>query len=459
MRGGSLLLSIALAPGLVLTSPAVAETSLEQAASISANDPVSPYQGAVRGVGVNIFEPLNPQPPTETVTNTPSPYSAADPYAGQGHDLGPFILVPVITAATFFDDNVFALSNGTLGDWAFVARPSFTLLSDGWKDASMVTSGWVEFRRYDEFTSEDQNNGAIGVAGQKLINPNTQIVGRANYLHAHEDRGVSETITQQFLDPIAYDQIDGAMALNKRWGRYWTSAGAAVLDIQYDDALLFGVPISQDYRSGDIEQYPFRAGYVIAPLTSVFLEGAYNTRNFEVGYFSSDGYRTVAGAMWEPGPGARLKGEVYAGYINQDYRGLTLEQISTWTAGGSLAWLVSDKIVVGVEGRRDAREASLSGGVIPFDGVSVIESLAVFRADYRLWPNVIVGGGIAYIADEYVDARRTDSAWSPVGSVRYFMNRTFTWGFDYRHVSFDSTGLGIESYNRNVYLLSLDATF
>ena len=43
MRGGSLLLSIALAPGLVLTSPAVAETSLEQAASISTNDPVSPY--------------------------------------------------------------------------------------------------------------------------------------------------------------------------------------------------------------------------------------------------------------------------------------------------------------------------------------------------------------------------------------------------------------------------------
>ena len=247
------------------------------------------------------------------MTDTPSPYSAADPYAGQGHDLGPFILVPVITAATFFDDNVFALSNGTLGDWAFVARPSFTLLSDGWKDASMVTSGWVEFRRYDEFTSEDQNNGAIGVAGQKLINPNTQIVGRANYLHAHEDRGVSETITQQFLDPIAYDQIDGAMALNKRWGRYWTSAGAAVLDIQYDDALLFGVPISQDYRSGDIEQYPFRAGYVIAPLTSVFLEGACNTRNFEVGYFSSDGYRTVAGAMWEPGPGRAPQGRGLCG--------------------------------------------------------------------------------------------------------------------------------------------------
>jgi hypothetical protein len=292
-----------------------------------------------------------------------------------------------------------------------------------------------------------------------LINANTQIVARAQYLHAHEDRGVSDTITQQFLDPIAYDQGDAAIALNKRWGRYWSSVGATGLEVQYGDGILFGVPISQDYRSGDIEQYPLRLGYVVAPLTSVFVEGAYNTRNFEVGYFSSNGSRVVAGAMWEPGQGARLKGEVYAGYINQDYEGFTLEQVSTWTAGGSLAWLVSDKIVVGVEGRRDAREASLSGGVIPFDGVSVIESVAVLRADYRVRPNIIVGGGIAYIADEYLEAQRTDSAWSPVVSARYFMNRIFTLGFDYRHVSFDSTGLGIESYRRNVYLFSLDATF
>jgi hypothetical protein len=413
----------------------------------------------INGTGVNVFESLNPEPPTETVTNTPGADSAQDPYAVKGIKLGQFQLVPVVTVATFFDDNVFALSHHPLGDWAFVARPSFTLRSTSLKDADLLASGFVEFRRYDEFTTEDQNNGAVGLAGQKLLNQNTQIVGRAEYIHGHEDRGASDTITTEFFEPIAYDQGDGAVALNNRWGRYWTSIGASALDIQYANGILFGVPISQDYRSGDIEQYPVRAGYVVAPLTSVFVEGAFNTRNFEVGSFSSDGYRIVGGALWEPGQGARLKGEVYGGYINQDYSGLTLLPVSTWTAGGSLAWLATQKLIVGLEGRRDAREASLSGGVIPNDGVSVIESVAILRADYQVRQNVVIAGGISYIADQYLGARRTDSAWSPLASARWFINPMFTLGFDYRNVAFDSTGFGIEPYRRNVYLMTLDARF
>ena len=458
MRCGALLFLIGIMfAGSALAQPAV---TMSDAASISSNDATIVNTGGnIKGVGVNVFEQLNPEPPTESVTNTPTPAAEDDPYAGKGHKIGSFIFLPVVTAATFYDDNVFALSTDPLSDWAFVARPSFTLQSDNWKDASMVTSGWVEFRRYDEFTNEDQNNGAIGIAGQKLVNANTQIVARAQYLHAHEDRGVSETITTLFLDPIAYDQGEAAVALNKRWDRYWASVGANALTVEYEDGILFGIPISQDYRNGDIEQYPVRAGYVVAPLTSVFVETAYNSRNFDVGYFSSDGYRVIGGMLFEPGPGARIKGEFYAGYINQDYEGFTLRPISTWTAGGSLAYLVSEKFIVGVEGRRDAREASLSGGVIPFDGVSVIESVAVARGDYQLTKNIVVGGGIAFIADEYVTAQRTDTAWSPVASARWFINPTFTLGFDYRNVDFDSTGFGVESYRRNVYLMSLDARF
>ena len=99
----------------------------------------------------------------------------------------------------------------------------------------------------------------------------------------------------------------------------------------------------------------------------------------------------------------------------------------------------------------------MSGGVIPFDGVSVIKSLAVFRTDYRLWPNVIVGGGIAYIADEYVDARRTNSGLEPRGLCALLYESHLHVGLRLSARCFDSTGLGIEFYDRNVYLLSLDA--
>jgi hypothetical protein len=418
---------------------------------------------AASGAGIDIYESLNPQPPTETVTEADDDdytrIGVLDPYQPKGFVAGPFIALPSVTAATYYDDNVFALPTDELSDWVYVLRPELTLRSNGWQNTDVVATGFVEGRKFDRFESEDQVNGGVGVAGQHLINQNTQIVGRAQYIHGHEERGVSETITTLFEEPIAYDQGEGALALNKRWGRYWASAGGSILGINYEDADLFGVSISQDYRSGDIEKVPVRLGYVVAPLTSVFIEWSNNWRNFDVESFSSDGYRVVGGVLWEPGQGSRVTGEAYAGYMNQDYNGVTMLPVSTWTAGGSVSYLATENVTLTVQGRRDAIEASLSGGVVPDDGVSVVESVAAVRADYRVMPNVVVGGGISYIRDEYKGADRTDDAWSPLASVKYFLNPTFTLGFDYRRVDFDSTGFGVESYNRNVYMFSANARF
>jgi hypothetical protein len=418
---------------------------------------------SVQGTGVDVQTSLNPQPPTETVTQavkrTDDQEITLDPYQPKGIQMGPFIILPQITVATYFDDNVFALPVNTLGDWAFVVRPQITIKSNGWKDTDVVFNGFVEDRTYSKYASENQVNGGASVAGQTLLDPSTQIVGRAQYFHGHEDRGVSETITTLFEDPIAYDQGEAALALNKRWGRYWGSLGGTAMVIQYDDAELAGIAISQDYRSGNVERLPVRVGYVVAPLTSIFVEGNYNWRNFEVDSFSSEGYRVVGGILLEPGQGARVTGEAYFGYMQQDYNGATLVPVSTFTAGGSLAWMATDKLTFTIEGRRDAVEASLSGGVVPDDGVSVVESVAAVRGDYRIFRNVVVGGGISYIRDEYNTASRTDDAWSPLASIKYFVDPTFTIGFDYRKVDFDSSGAGIESYQRNVYLLSANARF
>ena len=39
----------------------------------------------------------------------------------------------------------------------------------------------------------------------------------------------------------------------------------------------------------------------------------------------------------------------------------------------------------------------------------------------------------------------------------YFANRYLTLGFDYRYLNFDSSGLGVLGYYRNVYLFSINA--
>jgi hypothetical protein len=318
-------------------------------------------------------------------------------------------------------------------------------------------TAFVEKRAYDRFSSENQFNGGFLVGGTLRPGENTQVVTRLAYLHAHEDRGTSDSINTSFLRPLRYDELDVAGAINQRYGRFWTSLGAAASVVSFGDASLAGFTILQNYRDGTITTLPVRVGYVVAPLTSVFVEVAPNHRDFRVDAFDSTGYRVVGGALFEPGPGSRIKGEIFGGYMNQNYNGAGFQNVSTFTYGSSLAFLLQPNLTATLEGRRDAREASLSGGVfagLPGDGVSVVESVVAGRLDWSVQPNLVLGAGLAYLRDDYLSANRSDEALSPLASLKYFVNPHLTLGFDYRYLTFDSSGLGVLGYYKNVYLFS-----
>src|SRR6185295_19783886 len=113
----------------------------------------------------------------------------------------------------------------------------------------------------------------------------------------------------------------------------------------------------------------------------VFVEVSANQRDFHVDAFDSKGWRVVGGALFEPGPGSRIKGEIFGGWMTQKY-GFGFQDISTFTYGSALAFLLMPNLTAVLEGRRDAREASLSGGIfagVPGDGVSVVESVVSGR--------------------------------------------------------------------------------
>ena len=120
----------------------------------------------------------------------------------------------------------------------------------------------------------------------------------------------------------------------------------------------------------------------------MFVEVAGNRRDFHVSDFNSRGYRVVGGMLLEPGPGSRVKGEFFAGYMNQKYNGVDFQTVSTWTIGSAMAFLLLPNLTATLEARRDARESSLSAGQFlgPGDGVSVIETVAASRLDWAICP-------------------------------------------------------------------------
>lgn len=406
-----------------------------------------------------------------------------------------------VTAGTFFDDNVFATNSNRQSDWAFFARPEVQWVTQG-QNYTFGADGWLEGRAYDRFSSEDQINGGAGANFTTMPDNNTQIVGSARYIHEHLDRGSSETVvtipgigsellSTQFAHPVAYDEGLESVALNKRNGNWWSSIGGAGLEIQYQNPVIgsassfgAGTPVNLGYADGGVGIVNGRLGYVIAPHTSIFVEAAGNMRDWDVSYFDSAGYRLVAGMLFEQGPGARLKGEFWGGYMNQNYNGATMAAVSSWTYGLGLSALLTDNVTAVFEGRREAKEAALGLAALP-DGslgadaptctadiavcVSDVESEIGGRLDVHIAPNVVVGAGGTYLEDDYqgqLAFDRIDRSYGPLASIKYFVTPNVTLGFDYRNLQFSSKG-GVAPagftpvtalpYFKNVYLLSATA--
>ena len=416
--------------------------------------------------GIDVWRTLNPQPPSN-IQNQPgytsAPSSTSSPNAPAGHLVGGATVFPSVTGAAFYDDNVFAANRNRQGSWGYLVRPEIGFQLNNTGNVAINGGAYVERRWYDRFSSEDQTNAAAAIGGTNNIDKDTQLVGRVQYIHSHEERGSVESQFQQFVKPIEYNQFDAAGALNKRWDRRWMSLGAAATWLSYSNASLNGTTVLQNYRNGEIARIPLRLGYVVAPLTSVFVEGSYNTRDFDVGLYSSRGTRLVGGMLFEPGPGARIKGEIFGGGMWQDYSGTAIgfRDVSSWTYGASLGFLLTPTVTATFEGRREAREASLSGGLLTNtvgDGVSVIQTVAAGRLDFLIRPDVVLSGGASYLENEYLGSG-SDNAWSPLVGIKWFVNQQLTLGADYRGVVYDTGVIGSTGYHRNVYLLSATARF
>ncbi|HEY0328555.1 MAG TPA: outer membrane beta-barrel protein [Rhodopseudomonas sp.] len=429
-------------------------------------------------------------PSAPSIGEAPRPSAPPAPaVAAQGVPIAGGVLYTGVTAATFYDDNVFASHGSRFSDVVFVLRPEFAWATQG-ANYTIGSDGFVESRKNVKFDSEDQFNGGAGVNFTVAPDSDTQVVGNGRYIRAHLERGSSDTIgpggvllSTTFNAPVEYDQGIAAVALNKRNGRWWGSLGVAGVMVDYANAKTGPFTIDFGYNDGGIGVANGRVGYVIMPQTSLFVEAAGNIRNWRVDAFDSTGYRLVGGLLFEQGPGARLRGEAWAGYMGQQYNGISFQTVSSWTYGATLGFAFTDQLGGVIEGKREAKEAALSlaaiaPGVagassetcaIPGGAtcVSVIGSSVGGRLEYRILPNLIVGGGASFTVDEYLGERagnRVDRTLSPMASIKFLPYERLILGFDYRRVMFDPsggqvTGVSAVSYFRDVYLVSMNGKF
>lgn len=377
-------------------------------------------------------------PESEPIAVLDRPRPAYDPV---GIRSGGFIFYPALAGAIFYNDNVNVSSNGDKdASFEYHVAPELKVKSD-WSRHAFEAYAGIDAVAYSDASDYDHVNALVGAKGRIDVLSDLAILPSVEYRRDMLQPGDPDSLVT-VDDPVMRDVLEGKLAISKSFNRLWIAGGVGAARVNFDEFS------DVDYSNDEFIDYTVysasaRVGYKISPLTSVFTEVSYNRRDFDDGYYNSDGYQAIAGVQFEA---SRLvQGEAYAGYLVQDYDAAELQNISTFTFGGKLRWFVSPLWTVTLTGAREAGESTYA------DGSSLVMTTGGVKVDYELLRNLIISGGVRYIDNNYQDAERKDETWQARVSAKYLINRHLNISLDYKYTDFSTNAVDVDSYTQNIY--------
>ncbi len=363
-------------------------------------------------------------------------------YDPVGIRMGSFFLFPEIGIEEFYRDNIFYSDTGEESDFVTVVEPRASLKSN-WDNHSLQFQGGVEAGRYLDNTSENYVDWDFSADGRIDIQRGFALTGGGWVERNHEDRrSVDQVGAGEPVTFYAYGLQAGAV---KRFNRLYVRADLASEWFAYDNVDAAG---GGSFRSSDrdrrVLEGSVRSGYSVSERLEPFVELAVNDRSYDQRVDDNGFERDSQG--WEATVGTAFDltgvtfGEVYAGYLSQDYDRDGFDTITGFSFGGALTWNPTGLTTVTAEAARTVEETTLSGAS------GALASAIDLRVDHELRRNVILFGTAGYTTIEYQDISRDDDLVNAGLGVTYLANEFLKLDMSYSNAHRDSTANGSD-YN------------
>lgn len=353
-----------------------------------------------------------------------------------GLHTGAFVVIPKVTLGVGYDDNIYATPSSQDSDTIFRARLEAQAKST-WSRHRLEFHGWTQTNQYSSHSSESTTDFLLGASGQLDITRRDAIGGGVSFAHLTEPRTEPNAPTAA-SKPIRYDRtgayVSGVKEFNRLrlLGRFDYNK----FDFKNDPSPL--AP-DQNLRDRTVTTGAARAEYALSPDTALFVEAAYNKRDYRITAAPPNPNRNSQGSEYSVGAnfdvGALARGEIQVGYMNQDYDDAAFGTTKGATFHGKVEWFPTQLVTVTFTGDRtieDATSVSSSGFTATQFGV---------RADYELLRNLIIDGGLSHESDDYRGIDRNDRRWTFGTGATWMVNRNVGIRVAYDHLSRDSGGI------------------
>jgi hypothetical protein len=421
--------------------------------------------------------PLLPSPAPPTAPQAPASAPGDQPtYAGQtvtsrvrpefdpiGLRLGNFFWFPRAELDEAYNSNIFATTTRPTYDLLTTLTPSFDLLSIFPRSTLNLHASAVQ-QVYADHPAQNTQDGTISVDGGLPVTAGSSFYGAAQVSHQHISYG-SPNSPGNIAQPVTYWDYIARAGYVEGGRRFSYGVDVGVVAAQYNAAPLVGGGVSpQSSQDATLSSATVRANYEIAP-----------------DYL---GYVRVAGSLydyWHTVPGATrpnsttyridlgllilpkhiIYGQVYAGYLIQNFAQSSLGSTPTVDYGGQLVWNVTPLTTLTFTGVRTFITGSFSNPTLGISGPAgngYLATVITANADHELLRNLVLNVKTSYETDDFQGITRTDTVFTGGAGLRYLVNRNLFLGGLVSYQQRSSTVAG-SSYGQTVLTLRVGTQF
>ncbi|HEY9538682.1 MAG TPA: outer membrane beta-barrel protein [Kiloniellaceae bacterium] len=378
----------------------------------------------------------------EPVAVFDQPREGLDP---KGLDLGGFRLFPSLTVSETYDDNIFAEEDDEEADF-ITAITGGALLRSEWTRHDFTFDAQVRHEKFLDNDEQDRTEYSLVPTIEFELGGRDTAMLTAE--HSRQAVGRDDPEEDDDEEPTQFNRFALGGEYIHRINRLFFGLEG---DARRDDYFTSG----DDDRDRQEFRFGLPVGYEVSVLTDVKVEPFVRRRDFdEDNSAGADRDSLAAGALvgidTELSPLFDVNFDI--GFIANDYDDSRFDSRVDLIFGGEAIWYVTPRTTLfGRASRRDLATSTSSAS-------SKTQTTAEFEVQQELQRDLLLGGRLQYINDDFQNNDRTDDRAIASLSLEYLLNRNFSLLADYRHEERWSNQEG-EDFSRNLVTVGFRARF
>jgi len=353
-----------------------------------------------------------------TVTAALMPLAVAaqsSDYESPGFRFGSFVARPTVAISQSYNSNLFRDEHNTTD--SFITNFGFRgELESDWNRHGLRLETGTNYGLYWDSSDDNFWDSFALLSGVYDVKRNIRVLASAGYSREHEARGTDDVDQGNEKDPVKFEDLSGALAVEAEFGRFRVNPFGEISHLNFHDVdAIGGGEVDQDDRDRLEGEAGLELGYAVRRGYEAFVRTSYLWENYDESGADrdSDGFLVLGGVKVDL---TRLiTASVGVGYEDINYH--DRKDFSGFAYNAEVEWFITRRTTLFASGDRRTRATSITGAS------SYVDTRGSIGVTHDLLHNLNLSASASYTDRDYRGISRNDNLFTARTGAEWMINR------------------------------------